>query len=116
VKQKIKIILADSKNLITESLKTFFTNYADDMTIIGIAKDGTEVLNIVDKEIPDIISAFSKDRIVLLSTHIVSGVDGIACRIMMMEYGAINRQQTGEEFLKQINQPRRRAVGVWLFW
>jgi DNA-binding NarL/FixJ family response regulator len=55
VKQKIKIILADSKDLITEGLKIFFSNYADDMTIIGIAKDGREIINIVDKEIPDII-------------------------------------------------------------
>jgi ABC-2 type transport system ATP-binding protein len=39
----------------------------------------------------NIISAFSKDRIVLLSTHIVSDVDSIAKQIMMMEYGLINQ-------------------------
>jgi ABC-2 type transport system ATP-binding protein len=50
----------------------------------------------------NIISAFSKDRIVLLSTHIVSDVDSIAKQIMMMEYGVINRQHTGEEYIKQI--------------
>jgi ABC-2 type transport system ATP-binding protein len=50
----------------------------------------------------NIISAFSKDRLVLLSTHIVSDVDSIAKKIMMMEYGLINRQHTGEEYVRQI--------------
>jgi ABC-2 type transport system ATP-binding protein len=50
----------------------------------------------------NIISAFSKDRLVLLSTHIVSDVDSIAKEIMMMEYGIINRQYTGEEYIKQV--------------
>jgi ABC-2 type transport system ATP-binding protein len=50
----------------------------------------------------NIISAFSKDRIVLLSTHIVSDVDTIAKEIMMMEYGVIKRPQTGEAYTAQI--------------
>jgi ABC-2 type transport system ATP-binding protein len=49
-----------------------------------------------------IISAFLKDRIVLLSTHIVSDVDSIAKEIMMMEYGIIRNPQTGGEYTKQI--------------
>ncbi|MDR1247936.1 MAG: ABC transporter ATP-binding protein [Treponema sp.] len=57
----------------------------------------------------NIISAFSKDRLVLLSTHIVSDVDSIAKEIMMMEYGVINRQHTGEEYIRQI------ANCVWIF-
>jgi ABC-2 type transport system ATP-binding protein len=57
----------------------------------------------------NIISAFSKDRLVLLSTHIVSDVDSIAKEIMMMEYGLINRQHTGEEYIKQIENC------VWTF-
>jgi ABC-2 type transport system ATP-binding protein len=57
----------------------------------------------------NIISAFSKDRLVLLSTHIVSDVDSIAKEIMMMEYGVINRQHTGEEYIRQIENC------VWIF-
>jgi ABC-2 type transport system ATP-binding protein len=57
----------------------------------------------------NIISAFSKDRIVLLSTHIVSDVDSIAKEIMMMEYGIIRRSQAGEEYTKQITNC------VWTF-
>jgi ABC-2 type transport system ATP-binding protein len=57
----------------------------------------------------NIISAFSKDRLVLLSTHIVSDVDSIAKEIMMMEYGVINRQHTGEEYIRQIENC------VWVF-
>jgi ABC-2 type transport system ATP-binding protein len=57
----------------------------------------------------NIISAFSKDRIVLLSTHIVSDVDSIAKEIMMMEYGVIKQPQTGEEYIKHI------ANCVWSF-
>jgi ABC-2 type transport system ATP-binding protein len=57
----------------------------------------------------NIISAFSKDRIVLLSTHIVSDVDSIAKEIMMMEYGVIRKPQTSEEYTKQIENC------VWCF-
>jgi ABC-2 type transport system ATP-binding protein len=57
----------------------------------------------------NIISAFSKDRIVLLSTHIVSDVDSIAKEIMMMEYGIIKKPQTGEEYVKLIEDC------VWTF-
>lgn len=51
----------------------------------------------------NIISAFSKDRMVLLSTHIVSDVESIAKEIMMMEYGTINRKCTGDEYIRQID-------------
>jgi ABC-2 type transport system ATP-binding protein len=57
----------------------------------------------------NIISAFSKDRIVLLSTHIVSDVDSIAKEIMMMEYGVINKPRTGAEYVRLIENC------VWTF-
>jgi ABC-2 type transport system ATP-binding protein len=57
----------------------------------------------------NIISAFSKDRIVLLSTHIVSDVDSIAKEIMMMEYGVIGQPQTGEAYTAQLKNR------VWTF-
>jgi ABC-2 type transport system ATP-binding protein len=50
----------------------------------------------------NIISAYSKDRLVLLSTHIVSDVDSIAKQVMMMEYGKIERLGSSEEYIKQI--------------
>ena len=47
----------------------------------------------------NITSAYAKDRLVLLSTHIVSDVEQIAAHIMMMEYGAIQHIHTGEEYI-----------------
>lgn len=47
----------------------------------------------------NIISAYAKDRLVLLSTHIVSDVEQIAAHIMMMEYGAIQHIHTGGEYI-----------------
>ena len=48
----------------------------------------------------NIISAYSNDRLVLLSTHIVSDVEHIASKIMMMEYGVIRCMNTREEYIK----------------
>lgn len=48
----------------------------------------------------NIISAYSKDRLVLLSTHIVSDVEHIATQIMMMEYGVIQHAHISEEYIK----------------
>jgi ABC-2 type transport system ATP-binding protein len=50
----------------------------------------------------NIISAYSKDRLVLLSTHIVSDIDSIAKSVMMMEYGKIERLSSAEEYIAQI--------------
>jgi ABC-2 type transport system ATP-binding protein len=50
----------------------------------------------------NIISAYSKDRLVLLSTHIVSDVDSIAKQVMMMEYGKVERLGSSEEYIRQI--------------
>ncbi len=47
----------------------------------------------------NIISAYTKDRLVLLSTHIVSDVEQIAAQIMMMEYGGIRYIHTGGEYV-----------------
>lgn len=48
----------------------------------------------------NIISAYSNDRLVLLSTHIVSDVEHIASKIMMMEYGVIQHMHIREEYIK----------------
>lgn len=47
----------------------------------------------------NIISAYAKDRLVLLSTHIVSDVEQIAAHIMMMEYGTIQHIHTCGEYI-----------------
>jgi ABC-2 type transport system ATP-binding protein len=50
----------------------------------------------------NIISAYSKDRLVLLSTHIGPDVESIARQIMMMEWGHIGRVAPGADYVKQI--------------
>lgn len=50
----------------------------------------------------NIISAYAKDRLVLLSTHIVSDVEQISTQIMMIEYGTIRHVHTGEEFIRMM--------------
>ncbi len=50
----------------------------------------------------NIISAYSKDRLVLLSTHIVSDVEQIAAQIMMMEYGTIRHIHSSKEYVKMM--------------
>jgi DNA-binding NarL/FixJ family response regulator len=52
---KIKILLADDQTLITQSLNTFLSNYAEDMTVIGTAVNGKEAVSITEREHPDII-------------------------------------------------------------
>lgn len=51
----------------------------------------------------NIISAYAKDRLVLLSTHIVSDVEHIAAKIMMMEYGNIQHIHTSDEYIKMMD-------------
>lgn len=48
----------------------------------------------------NIISAYARNRLVLLSTHIVSDVEHIASKIMMMEYGVIRYINTSGEYIK----------------
>ena len=42
----------------------------------------------------NILSALSKDRIVILSTHIVSDIESVANRVIMIRDGQINRNDT----------------------
>jgi DNA-binding NarL/FixJ family response regulator len=52
---QLKLLLADDQILFAESLRTFLNNYADDMTVIGIARNGREAVAMADAERPDII-------------------------------------------------------------
>ena len=50
----------------------------------------------------NIISSFSKDRIVILSTHIVSDVEYIADEILLMKKGKFLQQGSVENITKQV--------------
>lgn len=105
-----------------EDLKRHCSTYSGGMQRrLGIAQallDNPEIL-ILDEptsgldpferiKFRNIISAYSKDRLVLLSTHIVSGVEQIATQIMMMEYGVIHHMHSSGEYVKMM------ADKVWL--
>ena len=51
----------------------------------------------------NILSEFAKDRIVLISTHIVSDVEYIASQNAIMKNGEIHSVGTTEELLKQVD-------------
>lgn len=51
----------------------------------------------------NIVSAFSKDRTVLLSTHIVSDIDSIAREVVMMKHGQVGDMQSGKHFVDNMN-------------
>jgi ABC-2 type transport system ATP-binding protein len=51
----------------------------------------------------NIISAFSKDTLVLLSTHIVSDIDNIAREIIMIKDGRVGGMQTCRHYIGMVN-------------
>jgi DNA-binding NarL/FixJ family response regulator len=53
--EKLKLLLADDQILFAESLRTFLNNYATDMTVMGIAKNGNEAVAMAEEDRPDII-------------------------------------------------------------
>jgi DNA-binding NarL/FixJ family response regulator len=53
--QKLRLLLVDDQALFAESLRTFLNNYADDMTVAGIAVNGREAVSMAEKLHPDII-------------------------------------------------------------
>jgi DNA-binding NarL/FixJ family response regulator len=55
VSNKLKVLLADDQVIFAEGLNTFLRNYADDMTVCGIASNGREAVEMTDKFHPDII-------------------------------------------------------------
>lgn len=50
----------------------------------------------------NIISAFSKDRAVLLSTHIVSDVDSVAKKIITIKNGRIGSIKNGRDYIEKM--------------
>ncbi len=51
----IKVLVVDDQPLFAQSLQTLITNYADDMSVIGIASDGTEAVDMAREHHPDVI-------------------------------------------------------------
>ncbi|MDD3219530.1 MAG: ABC transporter ATP-binding protein [Lachnospiraceae bacterium] len=51
----------------------------------------------------NIISVFSKDRAVLLSTHIVSDVDSVAKKIIMIKDGKVGSMEDGRAYMQRMN-------------
>lgn len=53
--EKIKLLLVDDQTLFVESLKTVIGTRAKDLIVIGIANDGPSALELVNKELPEVI-------------------------------------------------------------
>ncbi|MFR4779808.1 MAG: hypothetical protein ACLUAG_05880 [Lachnospiraceae bacterium] len=51
----------------------------------------------------NLISSFSDDKIVLLSTHIVSDIEYIADEILVLKKGVLENRGTGNELIKVID-------------
>lgn len=51
----IKVVIADDQKLFLESLATFLHNYADDIEVVGKAKDGSEAVALAAELRPDIV-------------------------------------------------------------
>jgi DNA-binding NarL/FixJ family response regulator len=52
---KIRVLIVDDQSLFLESLSTFLHNYADDIEVVGLAKNGAEALEKAAELHPDIV-------------------------------------------------------------
>lgn len=53
--EKIRVLIADDQSLFLESLSTFLQNYAEDIEVVGLAKNGSEALEKAAELRPDIV-------------------------------------------------------------
>src|SRR5512141_409841 len=53
--EKIRVLIADDQSLFLESLSTFLQNYAEDIEVVGLAKNGSEALEQAAALRPDIV-------------------------------------------------------------
>ncbi len=52
---KIRVLIADDQSLFLESLSTFLRNYAEDIDVVGLARNGSEALEKAAELGPDIV-------------------------------------------------------------
>ncbi len=52
---KIKILLADDQTLISQSFKIMLETRSEDLEVVGIAENGSQVLELLETVIPDLI-------------------------------------------------------------
>jgi DNA-binding NarL/FixJ family response regulator len=72
---KIRVLIADDQSLFLESLSTFLQNYAEDIEVVGLARNGQEA---IDK------AALLKPDIILMDVHIPV-LDGVEATGRIME-------------------------------
>jgi DNA-binding NarL/FixJ family response regulator len=53
--EKIRVLIADDQSLFLESLATFLKNYAEDIDVVGLARNGAEALEMAAQLHPDIV-------------------------------------------------------------
>ncbi len=53
--ETIRVLIADDQSLFLESLSTFLQNYAEDIEVVGLAKNGLEALEKAAELHPDIV-------------------------------------------------------------
>ncbi len=51
---KIRLIIADDQSLVTQSFKILLETAADDIIVVGTAKDGKEAVDLAEREKPDV--------------------------------------------------------------
>lgn len=52
---RIRVLIADDQSLFLESLSTFLRNYAEDIEVVGLARNGAEALEKAAALAPDIV-------------------------------------------------------------
>jgi DNA-binding NarL/FixJ family response regulator len=73
--EKIRVLIADDQSLFLESLSTFLQNYAEDIEVVGLAKNGVEALE---------KAALLRPDIVLMDVH-MPVMDGVEATGRLME-------------------------------
>jgi DNA-binding NarL/FixJ family response regulator len=73
--EKIRVLIADDQSLFLESLSTFLRNYAEDIDVVGLAKNGSEALEKAAQLRPDIV---------LMDVH-MPVMDGVEATGRLME-------------------------------
>jgi DNA-binding NarL/FixJ family response regulator len=73
--EKIRVLIADDQSLFLESLSTFLQNYAEDIDVVGLAKNGSEALEKAASLRPDIV---------LMDVH-MPVMDGVEATGRLME-------------------------------